>query len=50
VSGVPAIDPDTLEPVSDPYPDDDARPLADAFGGEDAYREGLRVALDEAGA
>lgn len=44
-----ALDPDTLEPVSDEYAEPEGT-LADAFGGEDAYRAGLLAALDEAGA
>lgn len=49
MDGVPAIDPDTLEPVSDEYDEAESTPLVDAFGGEDAYRAGVLAAIDEEG-
>lgn len=46
---VPAIDPETLEPVADPYDDAESTPLAESFGGTEAYRAGVLAAMVETG-
>lgn len=48
---VPALDPDTLEPIAEDADqlEAEATPLAEAFGGVDAYRDGVAAAIKKAG-